>query len=780
MVLKKTKSSDCQILPIRKLAEAVESRLVETLLDDVGHVTWENRPPEGFGPVELISIRRSDCTRFDVPAEFLWNAQDRLLAIGEDRGDLPLLLDSRRDFLFDFHPAVMRSSRLVYELYGALKTNFPKKKFADENGDLIASVFQLLPYCGDDSFIPLMKYQLSYLFAKGERQEELPVRPASLLLKDGQILAGDLGKVFSYKCFGTSRQSMIWKNTVLHGIKKGLDQMGPESIRKNLLGVVSRLTRRSETPLDLLAVVRHVTREVFKKKIYREDWERVNLWTGVSSNSCYEMTRSQKGAAGLLFYNACSRGFDLWGNSYSFDGSSFSLGFPRLLTFSENIYQDSVQEWYAPSWVPADELEEARRDSWLTETARAKIKAILEPLKVRLISASDMDSNALWQRIQVLMWSRLQEFPQFQLTGKPVSLEIVHSIDNDLPFWISADYSAATDCMNVDATEAVVEEIAGDPETRQILMRGLTNNEISFQSIGEDYDINVPPDFRMTNGQLMGCVFSFPILCIVNASAYLYAHCLHFKKWLRVRDLPILLNGDDLLFKADDELYKTWCEIIAKVGFERFVGKNYKSRNMAVINSCLFHLPRFHHHRSWVVPYWNLGWMTGVKKGGVEDEDSGTCGIRAQQRDLENYFGGLGGKYRVPLLTFKRFVRDFRFLEVKRSHLPLDYGDLGLRLSFESTEVSDRFRCYSLSKGIKNQVPGSPLCPKTMAVWKFQSVQTIVSPAEVEAQWKEFRASKWSERWVGSVKERALTNSKREISLGFLLDSERYTTFGKC
>ncbi len=777
---KRQKESSCQVLPVRRLADAVASRLVETCSDDLGQVIWENRPPRGFGPTELICVRRSDCAKFEVPAEFLWNAQDRLEAIGIDRGDRPLLSDSLRDFESDYHQGIVRSSRLVYQLYGALKTNFPKKKFADENGDLIASVFQLLPYCMDDSFIPLMKYQLSYLFAKGEKQDELPVRPPTLLLKDGQILAGSLGRVFAYKVLGDSRSSVIWRNTVLHGIKKGLDQMSADSIQKNLTGVVNRLTRKTTTPDDILYVVRRITREIFPKRICKSDWFQVNPWTGVSSNACYEAVRSQQGGAGYLFRTFGHRGCDLDGNWYEFDGRSFSLGIHRLLTMSELPALDSVQEWYMPSWVPADELEEARRSSWLTTTAVAKIKAILEPLKVRLISASDMDSNALWQRIQVLLWSALQKFPQFELTGKQVTLESVHSIDNDLPFWISADYSAATDCMNVDATLAVVDEVAGDPETRYILLRGLTNNHITFESIASDYKITVPSDFQMTNGQLMGCVFSFPILCIVNAAAFVYAKCLRKPNLEPLRDQPIKVNGDDLLFKADDGLYSDWCDTIAKVGFERSIGKNYKSRSMAVINSQLFQLPRFLHRRSWVVPYWNLGWMTGIKKGGVEDEDSGSCGIGAQQRKLEETFGGLGSRYRENLMTFKRFTRDFRWSEVKRSHLPLDFGDLGHRLSFSSSEEEDRFRFFYRKFGPKNQIPGDALCPKTLAVWKFQSVQTGLSQEELDGLWKEFRSSKWRRRWVGSVRENALADSRRDLENGFLQSVLPYSSFGRC
>jgi hypothetical protein len=668
---------------------------------------------------------------------------------------------------------------LVYILYGALKTNYPKKKFAHENDDLVASTLQLCPYIEDDSFIPLMKYNLSFLFAKGENQEELPERPQWLKLGDGQILAGQLGRVFGYKCLGRKRQDRIWRNTVLHGIKKGLDQMSAKSISKNLPGVKQRLTRTTRTPAPLLEIIKEVTREIFPKPLIVSDWDDITLWSGVSTNACYETPRSGCGASGALWTRFFETLKTVDGELSYWDAeSSMHLGFSRLLTMSYLTVTDTVQAWYAPAWVPADELAEARCSSWSVRQAKAKIKAILEPLKVRLISAGDFRSNALWQRLQVKLWSALQRFPQFRLTGKSVALEDVLSIDGDLPYWISGDYSAATDNMNADATEACISVIAGDLETQYVLRRGLLGNYISFESIAEDYEIEVPDSFEMTNGQLMGCVFSFPILCIVNAACYRAAFC---DLYNRLRDCPCLVNGDDILFKSDDWHYKRWCYVTSSVGFSRSIGKNYKSKEMGVVNSTYFYLPRHLHDQSWIVPYWNCGWMTGVKKGGQEEEieDGALPGIGAQQEKLEESFGGLGGPFRDHLMTFKRFTKDFRFLEVKRSHLPRDFGFLGLRLSFDSDELSDRYREFLRRFGPRAQIPGTSLLPQTMATWKLNSVLTRVTMKEMKIFWKEFKESPWFKRWVGDVQIDAILTMENELRRGYDEVESLRTSFGK-
>jgi hypothetical protein len=771
MPLKHTKDNTYWAPPIRHLADESLSRWVKTFDDDNGQVVFEKCPPLGFRPVELIRVRPMDCSYYDVPSEFLWNAQERFEALGSLGGP-------RTCFQDDFRQLILRSARLVYILYGALKTNFPKKRFARENDDLSASVLQLLPYIEDDLFIPLMKYQLSYLFAKGEEQEEMPERPSWLRLKDGQILAGQLGRVFAYKCLGKKRSALIWRNTVLHGIKKGLDQMSAGSIAKNLPAVRSRLTRSTRTPKSLLEIIKKTAKEIFPKPLTVSDWNDINLWSQVSTNACYENPRSGLGAVGALWQNFYSTLKDVDGELQSWDSeASMCLGFCRLLTMSYLPVSDQLQAWYAPAWVPGDELAEARCVSWSIQQARAKIKAILEPLKVRLISAGDYNSNALWQGLQVKLWSALQRFPQFRLTGKSVELEDVLSIDSDWPFWISGDYNAATDNMNSDATEAVISVVAGDLETEFVLRRGLMGNEISFQSIADDYGIAVPDDFEMSNGQLMGCVFSFPILCIVNAACYRAAFCDLYNRL----DCPCLVNGDDILFKADDWHYRRWCYVISTVGFNRSIGKNYKSRSMGVVNSTYFHLPRFDHRRSGIIPYWNCGWMTGVKKGGQEEEilDGAMPGIGAQQESLEGQFGGLSGSYRENLMTFKRFTRDFRFLEVKRSHMPRDFGFLGLRLSFESDDLSDRYREYFRRYGPRAQVPGTSLCPKTMATWKIQSVQTRVSQREMKSFWFEFKTTKWYRRWVGDEQIDAIMTMEKEIQTGLSDLESVWTSFGK-
>jgi hypothetical protein len=149
------------------------------------------------------------------------------------------------------------------------------------------------------------------------------------------------------------------------------------------------------------------------------------------------------------------------------------------------------------------------------------------------------------------------------------------------------------------------------------------------------------------NGQLMGSVLSFPILCIANLLCYW--NTLRIYQWLlenslqslagssptgafalyldelkifdtlspadallrfetsllrtfaercpidynptRLQDLPVLVNGDDILFRSNSLFNAIWENYgYTLAGFQKSVGKNYLSRSYLTINSECFHV----------------------------------------------------------------------------------------------------------------------------------------------------------------------------------------------
>ena len=103
-----------------------------------------------------------------------------------------------------------------------------------------------------------------------------------------------------------------------------------------------------------------------------------------------------------------------------------------------------------------------------------------------------------------------------------------------------------------------------------------------FRSVSQSrYSANpISPDgsrfTRLQRGQMMGHILSFPLLCMINYSA-------------SSLDLPsgrfMRINGDDVLFPANRREYRQWEINTKNVGLKKSIGKNYYSRDMAMINS---------------------------------------------------------------------------------------------------------------------------------------------------------------------------------------------------
>jgi hypothetical protein len=75
---------------------------------------------------------------------------------------------------------------------------------------------------------------------------------------------------------------------------------------------------------------------------------------------------------------------------------------------------------------------------------------------------------------------------------------------------------------------------------------------------------------------MMGHILSFPLLCIINRAA----SCMAVPRGSFMR-----INGDDVIFPATKSVYKRWKAATRVVGLEFSLGKNYYSRDLALVNS---------------------------------------------------------------------------------------------------------------------------------------------------------------------------------------------------
>jgi hypothetical protein len=137
------------------------------------------------------------------------------------------------------------------------------------------------------------------------------------------------------------------------------------------------------------------------------------------------------------------------------------------------------------------------------------------------------------------------------------------------------------------------------------LRRLLAGSELegSFNSEG---DLIV----KQQTGQLMGSILSFPHLCACNLVAYWMTLEQYLGRSVELRDLPVLVNGDDILFKTNDLFYSLWKENITEIGFELSLGKNYVHSNYLMVNS----EPYWKSSVLEKLPYYNIGLLIGKSK----------------------------------------------------------------------------------------------------------------------------------------------------------------------
>jgi len=214
----------------------------------------------------------------------------------------------------------------------------------------------------------------------------------------------------------------------------------------------------------------------------------------------------------------------------------------------------------------------------------ARVAGIPEPLKVRLVTRQSW-SLSLLTPIQKAWHTAMRQNPIYQLIGGVSVTQALSGLRLERgQKFVSGDYEAATDNLYLRYTEFAARSMlesttfvlppgleAYEPLLRRIALRSLT--EIAVD-LGEGGGL-IP----VKRGQMMGHILSFPLLCLLNRSASCLA--IPRSRFMRV-------NGDDVLFPADDKEYSSWKVSTSQVGLKFSLGKNYFSRDLALINSEFF------------------------------------------------------------------------------------------------------------------------------------------------------------------------------------------------
>ncbi len=264
-------------------------------------------------------------------------------------------------------------------------------------------------------------------------------------------------------------------------------------------------------------------------------------------------------------------------------------------------------------------LEECERDK-----LHCTIQAVIEPLKVRIISKGPAFSYYVSGGYQKALHGALREIKCFRLIGRPVSptdlMDCVYESDEPL-YWISGDYKASTDNLSAGLSQSInrlltaglpfnliyraclephvchypkvrVDESLCDEFKMWCSSRGLAADEYITHKDGEIW-VQVP-DITQVNAQLMGSRVSFPILCLANLALYLKVKSVstgilnpsrtQIIQWMN----RVLINGDDILFCGPRREFDLLEKFGAMVGLSLSVGKAYVHHAYANVNSTSF------------------------------------------------------------------------------------------------------------------------------------------------------------------------------------------------
>jgi hypothetical protein len=206
--------------------------------------------------------------------------------------------------------------------------------------------------------------------------------------------------------------------------------------------------------------------------------------------------------------------------------------------------------------------------------------------------------------------------------------------------FVSGDYESASDNLRVEVALAVLDVMESSstriPSTVWEAARAFLRCRILYP------DVAIPME---SEGQLMGNLLCFPLLCLQNYIAF---------RWVFPASVPVKINGDDIVFRSTRKDYERWSSFVSSVGLVLSRGKTLVSSEFFSLNSAFFWSRPGHQPRP--VPVTRVSCFT------KEFSDWGSL-----SGSFRSFLKGFGGEARLvgETLFLKRFRR--RILQAGRS-----------------------------------------------------------------------------------------------------------------
>lgn len=355
----------------------------------------------------------------------------------------------------------------------------------------------------------------------------------------------------------------------------------------------------------ITSCLKRTVRAIFNKSKYT-DQHRL-AYSLPSTNSNYNATRAEFGALGHLVPHA--RGLKL-------DGKKL-IKFEEIERKSQDEEEKIEEEGFKKYKMNMNELTSAvykfRKSVYekaLDTVPLAIPVGLSEPNKVRVITKGPPEIYFILKPLQKFMHNIMRKIPQLQLIGKEIDVKIV--ADMVVPAqgqwqYLSGDYSDATNEIQSWCTRVVTDEICDvlslSPGERELCHKSLTEHYIQMSlpngsrfkdEITEQQVLDAAGRgtsvAKQTNGQLMGSILSFLILCIENLTLMWMTDEEAQEVELTLEQVRCLVNGDDCLITTNGRGYMFWKLYGTEMGLKPSIGKVYFTNEFCTLNSRMFYL----------------------------------------------------------------------------------------------------------------------------------------------------------------------------------------------
>jgi hypothetical protein len=444
-----------------------------------------------------------------------------------------------------------------------------------------------------DNIIKNLKFHTAFFLAKFMKNE-LPQR--NVEVTNPYLFSGRVRKYLQRRL--NSKDPKVFKLCVsfLQGVKRSCERADENFIFKSLSGHRDAMQKVAEKLDPGLQANIAIKADLILKGLVVSDCD-----AECSRSAAFGVKRSEGGGRGYLLND----------ENHQYDG--------ELLEMRE--IKGKVVELRGMSLT-------TRKFFNIKTRSNAEVHPILEPLKVRLITKGPADRYFYSMKLQKSLFRHLRKFDQFKLIGEPLREEHLYNMvdieNKNFPgvfdSFVSGDYSAATDNLNMNVTRTIFEvclDYCKDVD-KDVFRSVLYGHNISYP---KKYSSKLP-SVTQTNGQLMGSILSFPILCIANMIALWISLEKYLDCHIQFKQIGALINGDDIGFRTNSDHYEIWKDIVRTFGFDLSVGKNYIHKKYVTLNSQYY---SYTEEKFKQFDFFNTGLLLGESKLSDKVSDTVKC-----------------------------------------------------------------------------------------------------------------------------------------------------------